>query len=304
MPNGLRPRTPVSLGGLSPWQLAVETWNRLMAHDAMNLAAAGAYYAMLATVPFLAILLVVTVLRLPDLASGDPTAKGLGHLTVDQLEAILKSLFPNEAYVLVRDQIVRIQSEPPVAILSISGVVSLWSASSLFLVVIDALNRTYGVTESRSLVRLRLTAIAMTVLQAACLIGSLVAIVAWPQVLRIFNLDPNDVVGWTATAVHSSAVFIMVLLSFAMTFYIGPDVRHRWAWVTPGSLAGTISFLIFCKLFRIYVQNFGSYNKSLGALAGVAVLLVWFWVVAIVLMAAAEMDRAIEGGQSIGKTAM
>jgi membrane protein len=131
-----------------------------------------------------------------------------------------------------------------------------------------------------------------------------VAIVAWPQVLRIFNLDPNDVVGWTATAVHSSAVFIMVLLSFAMTFYIGPDVRHRWAWVTPGSLAGTISFLIFCKLFRIYVQNFGSYNKSVGALAGVAVLLVWFWVVAIVLMAAAEMDRAIEGGQSIGKTAM
>jgi membrane protein len=303
MPNGVRPRPRLNLGGLSLWQVAVETWKRLLAHDAMNLAAAAAYYAMLATVPFLAIVLVVTVLRLPDLSSADPKSKGLGDLTVEQLEAILRSLFPYEAYVLVRDQIVRIQNEPPFGLLSLSGLVSFWSSSSVFLVVIDALNRTYGVKESRSIVKLRLTAIAMTLLEAACLIGSLVAIVAWPQVLRIFGLDPNDVVGWTATAIHWSTVFVMVLLSFAMTFYVGPDVHHRRMWITPGSLAGTISFLVFCKLFRVYVQNFGSYNESLGALAGVAVLLAWFWVVAIVLIAAAEMDRAIEAGPPLGKSA-
>ena len=88
---------------------------------------------------------------------------GLGNLTVDQLEAILKSLFPNEAYSLVKDQIAHIQAEPPFALLSIGAVViSLWSASNLFLVLIDALNRTYGVKETRSIVNLRVTAIAMT----------------------------------------------------------------------------------------------------------------------------------------------
>ena len=56
-------------------------------HDAMTWAAAVAFYAMLATVPFLALLLVAVVLRLPDLSrrSGSPT--GLGNLTVNQLEA-------------------------------------------------------------------------------------------------------------------------------------------------------------------------------------------------------------------------
>jgi membrane protein len=271
MPNHLRPRTAMSSGGLSLWQLAVGMWKRMEEHDSMTWAAAVAFYAMLATVPFLAIVLVGVVVRLPDLSGAGGRTTGLGHLTVDQLEATLRSLFPYEAYVLVRDQIARIQVEPPLALLSLGAVIALWSASNLFLVVIDALNRTYGVKETRSFVKLRLTAMAMTFLQAACLLGSLIAIVAWPQIIRVLGLDPNGAVAWLATAVRWSVVFLMVLLSFALTFQVGPNTHHRWSWVTPGSLAGTIAFLVFCILFRLYVQNFGGYN-SLGALGGVMVL--------------------------------
>ena len=264
MLNRLRPHTPMSLGGLSLRQLAVGMWQRMEEHDAMTWAAAVAFYAMLATVPFLALVLVAVVLRLPDLSGAGSRTTGLGNLTVDQLDATLRSLFPNEAYVLVRDQIAHIQGEPPLALLSLGTAIALWSASNLFLVVIDALNRTYQVKETRSFVKLRLTAMAMTFLQAACLLGSLVAIVAWPQILRVLGLDPHGGVAWLATAVRWSAVCLMVLLSFALTFYVGPDARDRWAWVTPGSLAGTVAFLVFCILFRLYVQWFGSYNKSLG----------------------------------------
>jgi membrane protein len=301
MPNRLRPRMPMSLGGLSLWQLAVETWKRMEEHDAMTWAAAVAFYAMLATVPFLALVLVVVVLRLPDL-SGTGRTTGLGNLTVDQLDSTLRSLFPNEAFVLVRDQIARIQGEPPVALLSLGVVFALWTSSSLFLVVIDALNRTYGVKETRSFVKLRLTAMAMTLLEAAILLGSLVAIVAWPQIVRVLGFDLHGALAWVAAVVRWSVVFLMVLLSFALTFYFGPDARHRWAWVTPGSLTGTIAFLVFCILFRFYVQNFGSYNKSLGTLGAVMVLLFWFWVVALVLLGAAAMDRAIEAGSPTGRS--
>jgi membrane protein len=301
MPNRFHPRMTMSLGGLSLLQITVGTWKRMDEHDAMTWAAAVAFYAMLATVPFLAIVLVALVLGLPDLSGAGRRTTGLGHLTVDQLEATLRSLFPNEAYVLVRDQIARIQGEPPVALLSLSAVIALWSSSNLFLVVIDALNRTYGVKETRSYVKLRLTAMAMTFLQAACLLGSLVAIVAWPQILRVLGWEPDGAMAWAATAFRWSAILLMVLLSFALTFYVAPNARHRWAWVTPGSLAGTIAFLVFCILFRLYFQNFGGYNQSLGALGGVMVLLSWFWVVALVLLAAAEIDRELEAASSIGR---
>jgi membrane protein len=294
--NHLRARTIISLGGPSLWRVAVTMWNRMEEHDAMTWAAAVAFYAMLATVPFLAIVLVAVVLQLPDLTSTGLRTTGLGNQTVDQLEATLRSLFPNEAYVLVRDQIARIQGEPPLALLSLGFLIALWSSSNLFLVVIDALNRSYGVKETRSFVKLRLTSMAMTLLQMACLVGSLLAIVAWPQILRVLGWGPNGAEAWVAMAVRWFAVFLMVLLSFALTFYFGPNTQHRWNWVTPGSLAGTIAFLIFCILFRIYVQYFGSYDKSLGAIGGVMVLLFWFWSVALVLLGAAEMDRTIEAG--------
>ncbi len=113
MPEPLRPRTPMSLGGLSLRQLAVGMWKRMEEHDAMTWAAAAAFYAMFATVPFLAIILVVVVLRLPDLSGLGHRTIGLANLTVDQLDATLRSLFPNEVFILVRDQIVRIQVRLP-----------------------------------------------------------------------------------------------------------------------------------------------------------------------------------------------
>ncbi|MGC8641564.1 MAG: YhjD/YihY/BrkB family envelope integrity protein, partial [Isosphaeraceae bacterium] len=58
---------------------------------------------------------------------------------------------------------------------------------------------------------------------------------------------------------------------------------------------GTLAFLTFCYVFRLYVQYSRAYS-ALGALGGVMALLFWFWCVALVLLAAAEMDRTIEAG--------
>ena len=271
-------------------------------HDAMIWAAAIAFYALFATVPLLALFLVVTVLQLPDLSGAGGRTSGLGDLTVDELEATLKSLFPREAYVLVRDQIARIQSEPPVGLISVAVAVALWVVSSLSLTVIDALNRTFGVTETRSFVRLRLTALALTLLQAAVLLGSLVAIVAWPQILRALGLNPIGAMAWLATVTRWIVVFLTVLLSFALMFNVGPAARQRWVWITPGTLAGTVAFLVFSYLFRIYVQYYSSYDTAYGSLGGIMVLLFWYWVVGMVLLGAAEMDRAIEAASQMSES--
>ena len=302
MTDRSRPRLSVSLNGLTARQLAVATWKRMEGHDAMVWAAAIAFYALFATVPLLALFLVVTVLQLPDLSGAGGRTSGLGNLTVDQLEATLKSLFPSEAYVLVRDQIARIQSEPPVGLISVAVAVALWMVLSLSLTVIDALNRTFGVAETRSFVKLRLTALALTLLQAAVLLGSLVAIVAWPQILRALGLDPSGSVAWVATVVRWIAVFLTVLLSLALTFNVGPAARRRWVWITPGTLAGAVAFLAASYLFRVYVRDYGSYDRSYGTLGGIMVLLFWYWIVGMVLLGAAEMDRAIEAASPMGES--
>ncbi len=96
-------------------------------------------------------------------------------------------------------------------------------------------------------------------------------------------------------------VTLMVLFSFAITFYVGPDAETRWEWITPGSLLGTLIFLGFTLLFRVYIQRFANYDKTYGSLGGVMVLLLWFWVSSLVLLTAGQMNKVIEDASPLGK---
>jgi len=299
----LRLREALRLGGLTVSELISRTWNKIFENEIMTRSAAIAFYAMLALVPFLGLVLTLAVQLLPDLTqgSGAPVDLSSGHLTVEQLDSMLRASFPDEAYEVVKDQMARLQKESHVGLLSFSLIMTLWLASSLFVAVIDAMNRIYGVTESRPFWRLRLTAISMTLIQAMILVGSLVLIVAWPQIIEWLGLSAP--VALVVTIVKWLVLLIMVLLSFALSFYVGPDADQRWKWITPGSLIGTLVFLGETFGFRIYVQNFANYNKTYGSLGGVVVLLFWFWLSSLVILVAAQINMIIEDASPIGKSA-
>jgi membrane protein len=52
-------------------------------------------------------------------------------------------------------------------------------------------------------------------------------------------------------------------------------------------------------LFGFYVANFGSYNKTYGALAGVIVFLLWLWITNLALLFGAELDAELERGRQL-----
>ncbi len=298
----LRLKSAMTLGGLSAREVVLRTWKGINDHEIMTRAAAVSFYAMLAMVPFLALTLTVAVQQLPDITgSFGGKVRGIGNMTVEQLEVTVKTLFPAEVQRMVLDQIARIQKQPPVGLLSIGVIVSLWLASSLFLAIMDAMNRVYGVVETRSIVKLRLTAAVMTIIQAITLLGSLLLIVAWPQILEWMGLDPKGTAALLVTIVKLVVIYLMVLISFALTFYVAPDAQQRWEWISPGSLLGAVLFLAFSFLFRVYVQNFANYDKTYGSLGGVMVILFWFWVVSLLLLAAGEMNKVIEAASPLGK---
>ena len=167
----LRLREALTLGGLSVRELLVRTWNKIYEHEILTRAAAVAFYAMLALVPFLGLVLTMVVQLLPDLTGRSGNTVGVANLTVEQLDSTLMTMFPKEAYGVIKDQIVRIQKDSHLGLISFGLAVTIWLASSLYLAVIDAMNRIYGVTETRPFWKLRLTAIAMTLIQAIILVG-------------------------------------------------------------------------------------------------------------------------------------
>jgi hypothetical protein len=89
-------------------------------------------------------------------------------------------------------------------------------------------------------------------------------------------------------------VFALVVTGIGLIYYFAPDADQDWVWITPGSLLASILWLLGSLGFRFYVVNFGNYEATYGAIAGVILLLLWFYLSALVIVLGAEVSAEIE----------
>jgi len=66
-------------------------------------------------------------------------------------------------------------------------------------------------------------------------------------------------------------------------------------------VAATILWLLVSLLFKLYVANFTDYQQSYGTVGGVIVVLLWFYVSSIAILAGAELNAEIEHASPYGK---
>ena len=103
--------------------------------------------------------------------------------------------------------------------------------------------------------------------------------------------------GWYAVAL----VFALVATGIGLIYFFGPDAEQDWVWITPGAIAATTLWLIVSLLFKLYVANFTDYEGSYGSVGGVIVVLLWFYVSGLAILAGAEMNAEIEHASPHGK---
>jgi hypothetical protein len=87
----------------------------------------------------------------------------------------------------------------------------------------------------------------------------------------------------------------------AMIYYYAPDAEQEWIWITPGSIIATLLWLLISLGFKFYVVHFTSYNATYGAIGGVIVLMLWFYVSALAVLVGAELNAEIEHASPYGK---
>jgi membrane protein len=111
-------------------------------------------------------------------------------------------------------------------------------------------------------------------------------------------------VGDTAVQVWNIAkwpfLILFVSFMFAVLYWAAPNVKQAgFKWISPGSVLAVIGWIIASVAFAFYVANFGSYNKTYGALAGPVIFLVWLWISNIMILLGAEFNAELERGRRI-----
>jgi membrane protein len=246
-------------------------------------AAAVAFYSFLALIPALAALVSILGLVAQD---GNPQ---------DVIERLFGAL-PNEAQQLLTDQLESISESSSGSLsfgLALGVILSIWTASGAIGQLMNTINIAYDEEETRSWFRRKAIALGLTFGALLYVAGAILLVVALPRIINASALGVGlrqflNIMIWPALALSFMA-------ALALLYRISPDrSAARWRWVSVGSIFAVVAWVAVTLGFQFYVNQFGSYNKTYGSLAGVIVALLWLWLTAVIVLLGAEINAEME----------
>jgi membrane protein len=255
-------------------------------------AAALTYYGVLSIFP--ALIALVSIVGLV----GDPAT------VTNTLTDVVGSIGPASAVETFKGPIEGITKNSGAAgVLLIVGIASaLWTASGYVGAFMRAANVIYEVEEGRSFVKLRPLQMLVTLVLVLLLALVLVSVVLTGPLADAVG----SAVGLGSTAVTAwdiakwPVLLAVVVVMIALLYYASPNAKLGGVKsILPGAALAVVIWLAASAGFAFYVANFGSYDKTYGALGGVVVFLVWVWLTNVAILLGAELNAERERSRQL-----
>jgi membrane protein len=277
-------------GPLSWREILVRTVKEALADNIFGMAAQLSYYFFFSLFPALLLLMAI--------ASYFPV-----RTLVNDVFTALSGFAPPEAISIITEKIKKITEAKPGGLLTFGVAAAIWSSSSAMSAVINTLNNAYEIDEGRPWWKVQLTAISLTLGVATFILISFALVIIGPalagKVAIWLHLGPAF--EWTWKILQWPVVFALACTGIGLIYYLAPDAKQDWVWLTPGSIFATTLWLIASLGFKYYVVNISSYSATYGAIGGVMVLMLWFYISGAVILLGAEMNAEIEHASPYGK---
>ncbi|MBT2379506.1 ribonuclease BN [Streptomyces sp. CB00316] len=287
------PDSPAKLGKGSWGAVLKRTLGEFKRDQLTDRAAALTYYGILALFP--ALLVLVSLLGIA------------GKETTQTVLDNMQKLAPGAARDVLTNAVTQLQSSSGTGwVMAIVGLLAaLWSASGYVAAFIRTSNAVYDVPEGRPAWKVLPVRVGLTlVLMVLACVSALIVVLSGGIARQIGTALG---VGDTAMTVWSIAkwpvLVLLVTIMLALLYWAAPNAKGRgFKFVSPGSLLALLIWMVASAAFAFYVANFGSYNKTYGALAGVIIFLVWLWITNLAILLGLELDaemareRAVIGG--------
>ncbi len=273
---------------VADWKAALTSARHHLRQDRVNVAAgAFAYRWFLSLFPaVIALLAVASLLAIPP------------HVTAKLIRGVTTALPPGASGVLT--QAINAASRRTGGALSavvVAAAVAVWSATSGMVMVEEGLDMAYEIAAERSFVEKRLLAVPL--LAGSALLGGAASAltVFGPQIGRaIRGSVPVGAAlfgaGWTT--LRWIAALALVNLLFSFVYWLAPNQRTGWRWASPGAVVGTVVWALISLGFSFYTTSLGSYGKTYGAFAGVAILIFWLYLTGLAILLGGEINAAFE----------
>ena len=213
-----------------------------------------------------------------------------------QLVSMMGDALPPQASQVVESQLQGIVGQQHPGALSLGIVFALFFATGGTNAVVKALNRAYDVPETRPFWQRYLVGLGVTLMAGSFIIGGFVLLIVaqiWGTALAA-SVGLQGIYSTLLNLALWPAAFLLILIATALIYWWAPNMNESFKWVSPGAVVFLVGWIIATSIFGYYVGNYGSYANTFGALAGVAVLMIWFYISAFALLTGAEVNAVVD----------
>jgi membrane protein len=288
--NRKTPESPTHLGRRSWFGVLKRTGKEFSEDNLTDWAAALTYYGVLSIFP--ALIVLVSILGLIGESATQPLIDNLGSVAPGPAQEIFTSAIENLQ-----------GSSGAAGVFFIIGIATaIWAASGYIAAFMRASNAIYDMPEGRPIWKTLPVRVGLTVLLMVLTSLSAVAVTVTgglaEEIGNLIGLGDTAVTVWNIA--KWPVLLLLVSFMFAVLYWAAPNVKQPgFRWISPGSVLAVLGWVVASAAFAFYVANFGSYNKTYGALAGPIVFLVWLWISNIMILLGAEFNAELERGRAI-----
>lgn len=227
-------------------------------------AANACYFIVLAVFP--ALLLLLGLLRYTP-------------LEVERLGEMLQGVLPEALLEPAEELILLTYDNTSGAVVGISAVTVMWSASRGIYGLLTGLNAIYGVAEDRGYFYTRFISVLYTFAFLLVLLLTLALHVFGTGLLGLLQKAQHPFLRFLVDVIDFRFFLLLILQTaiFTAMFVVLPNQRNRIMDSLPGALLASIGWLVFSNLYSIYVEHFAHLSNVYGSVYAVALSMLWLY---------------------------
>jgi len=306
---------PVVLRSMGVWPFAKKVYFEINDDNLFTWAASLAYSWLFAIFPFF-----VFLMTLIPLLKNDWKREAINRINyaVDTLPAETQ----HTLHSYLDERLTKLLFEPPPGIkgvLSLGLLITIWAASGGINNTMAAMNKCYDVERFRPFYKQRPLAVALTIVVATLILAVIILIPVGNLITKELTTGAHTVMNFikpgsgvattlptiAQTWVHPvwlvlwqiirySVGLTLMVMVVAIIYHFGPNLKQKWRVLTPGCVFTVAAWIALGLVFRLYVDKYGAYGRTYGAVGGVAVLLLLFYLDALAILIGAEINSEID----------
>ena len=178
-------------------------------------------------------------------------------------------------------------------LVSVSAIITAWSASKGMLALMRGMNAVYELQESRNYIMLRLRALVYTVFFMIAILLSIVLLVFGNTVVALLSdiLIVSEIWRWLQSLRHLIVAVILAVV-FCSFYCLLPNNRMPWREQLPGAFVAAVFWIVYSFFFSIYIDYFNGFSMY-GSLTTVIIVMIWLYFCMYIFFCGVVINRLI-----------